>query len=108
MMNIIENTAITRLKKIECRIVEDISAGLSTNEIARKQNITSGTVRNYVSSILHKTGLQHRTQIAIYTIQNGLNYTPYLQLKSHAGGDSFVQAPENSSLYTRNPPEETT
>jgi DNA-binding CsgD family transcriptional regulator len=117
-MDSIESAGINRLKKVERRIVGDISAGLSTNEIALKRNITAGTVRNYVSSILHKTGLQHRTQIAIYAIQNGLSSTPYLHPKSHAhagglagghaGNDLFVPPLEKSSRRTRNQPEETT
>jgi DNA-binding CsgD family transcriptional regulator len=56
---------IAHLKAKERSIAQEIAAGLSTEEIARKLRIKSGTVRNYVSLILHKTGLQHRTQIAL-------------------------------------------
>ncbi|HQF34258.1 MAG TPA: LuxR C-terminal-related transcriptional regulator [Petrotogaceae bacterium] len=31
--------------------------------------ISEGTVKNYITTILSKTGLQHRTQIAIYYLK---------------------------------------
>lgn len=40
--------------------------GLSNREIAGDIFISEGTVANYITSILNKTGLEHRTQIAIY------------------------------------------
>jgi hypothetical protein len=33
--------------------------------------ITEGTVRNHISNILRKTGLENRTQIAIHAINGG-------------------------------------
>ncbi|ORX23602.1 DNA-binding response regulator [Thermoanaerobacterium sp. PSU-2] len=52
--------------KREIEIMDLISKGLSNKEIADKLFISEGTVKNYISSILDKTSLQHRTQIAIY------------------------------------------
>lgn len=46
-------------------IVELISKGLSNSQIADKLYLSHGTVRNYISLILEKTGLEHRTQIAV-------------------------------------------
>lgn len=53
------------LTERELEIVALIAEGLSNEQMARRLFITNGTVRNHVSSILEKTGLEHRTQIAV-------------------------------------------
>lgn len=53
----------------ELQIMELISEGLSNKEISNKLFISEGTVKNYISSILSKTSLNHRTQIAIYYLK---------------------------------------
>ena len=55
----------------ELEIMDLIARGMSNNEIARDLFIAEGTVKNYISSILNKTGLDHRTQIAIYYLKGG-------------------------------------
>lgn len=55
----------------EFQIIESISRGLSNREISKELFISEGTVANYITSILNKTGLEHRTQIAIYYLNNG-------------------------------------
>ncbi len=49
----------------ELEIVKLIAEGLSNKEIGEKLYLTNGTVRNHISTILEKTGLEHRTQIAV-------------------------------------------
>lgn len=53
------------LSKREMEVVELIAEGYSNQEIADKLYLSNGTVRNHVSLILEKTGLSHRTQIAV-------------------------------------------
>jgi DNA-binding NarL/FixJ family response regulator len=54
----------------ELEIVRLISEGLSNKEIGEKLYLTNGTVRNHISTILEKTGLEHRTQIAVQYLKN--------------------------------------
>lgn len=49
-------------------IMSLIAKGYSNKEISKQLFISEGTVANYITSILGKTGLEHRTQIAIYII----------------------------------------
>jgi len=58
------------LSNREMEIVKLISKGLSNQEIADELFISNGTVRNYISTILDKTGLSHRTQIAVKYLEN--------------------------------------
>ena len=59
------SSIFTLLTERENDIVKLIAKGLSNQEIADKLYISNGTVRNYISVILEKTGLDHRTQIAV-------------------------------------------
>jgi DNA-binding NarL/FixJ family response regulator len=62
-----ENITRTELKIITC-----ISKGLTNEDIANQLCLTKGTIRNNISSILQKTGLHDRTQVAVYAIKAGL------------------------------------
>ena len=55
----------TLLSARELEIVRLIAEGLSNQEIADRLYLSNGTVRNHISVILEKTGLKHRTQIAV-------------------------------------------
>lgn len=59
----------------EYEIMSLIAEGLSNKEIASKVFMSEGTVKNYITQILNKTGLQHRTQIAIYFIKGDFSHT---------------------------------
>lgn len=56
----------------ELEIVQLIAEGLSNKEIGERLFLTNGTVRNHISTILEKTGLEHRTQIAIQYLRKDL------------------------------------
>lgn len=54
----------------EIEVVRLISEGLSNQQIAERLFLSHGTVRNHISTILEKTGLEHRTQIAVAWLKN--------------------------------------
>lgn len=53
------------LTEQERRILEYVAEGLTNREIAGKVFLTEKTVKNYVSSVLAKLGLERRTQAAV-------------------------------------------
>ena len=65
------------LKNSDWQIIVQVSRGLSNKEIAAKLNLSEGTVRNNLSSILSKLGLRDRTQLAIWAVQTGANFRNY-------------------------------
>lgn len=56
----------------EKEVIVAISEGLNNKEISNKLFISEGTVRNYITSILDKTNLEHRTAIAVNYLKGNL------------------------------------
>ncbi len=53
------------LTEQERRILEYVAQGLTNHEIAEQMYLADKTVKNYVSSVLAKLGLERRTQAAV-------------------------------------------
>jgi len=60
---------IDSLTEREMEILKLIADGLTNQEIADIINLTEKTVKNYVSSLLLKLGMSHRTQAAVYYVK---------------------------------------
>ena len=60
------------LSRMELRILAHVGEGLTSTEISRKLNLVVGTVRNYICSVMRKTGTRNRSQLARYAIRCGI------------------------------------
>ncbi|MDQ0370764.1 response regulator [Catenuloplanes indicus] len=60
-----EPRELRSLTEQERRILEYVAEGLTNREIAGKMFLAEKTVKNYVSSVLAKLGLERRTQAAV-------------------------------------------
>ncbi len=59
------------LSEREMEVLKAISSGLSNKEIAVALGISHQTVKNHVTSILHKLGVEDRTQAVLYALRYG-------------------------------------
>jgi DNA-binding NarL/FixJ family response regulator len=56
----------------EEEIIHWIAKGLTNKEIASRLNLTEGTVKNYVTTVFQKLGVQDRTQAALRAQELGI------------------------------------
>jgi two-component system response regulator DevR len=60
---------IYELTDQEQRVLEFIGMGMTNREIAKNMFLAEKTVKNYVSSLLRKLGLERRTQVAAMAVR---------------------------------------
>ncbi len=61
----------------ELRVLALIAKGKTNKEIARELNLSEGTVRNYVSNLLHKLGVSNRAEAAAFAVEHHIwDYLP--------------------------------
>jgi two-component system response regulator DevR len=61
-----EDSALAALTAQERRILEHIGEGMTNRQIAEAMFLAEKTVKNYVSAMLSKLGLERRTQAAVF------------------------------------------
>ena len=64
---------VKELTRTEWKIIRQVENGASNKEIAETLNLSDGTVRNYISTVLNKLELRDRTQLAIWAVQTGVD-----------------------------------
>ena len=62
----VEDPRLTALSPQERRILEHIAEGLTNRQIGELLGLAEKTVKNYVTSVLAKMGMERRTQAAVY------------------------------------------
>ena len=65
-----ETTSLTRQEK---KILVLLADGSTNKQIADAIFLSDKTVKNYVSSILAKLGLERRAQAAAYVVRHGMD-----------------------------------
>lgn len=63
--------AFTPLSPREMEILQYVTRGMSNKEIAARLGISHQTVKNHMTSILHKLDVEDRTQAAVYALRHG-------------------------------------
>jgi len=61
-----QDERLERLTEQERRILDLIAEGLTNRQIAERVHLAEKTVKNYVSNLLSKLGMERRTQAAVY------------------------------------------
>jgi two-component system, NarL family, response regulator DevR len=66
-----EDELLARLSPQERNILRLIADGLTNRQIAEEVHLAEKTVKNYVSNLLAKLGMERRTQAAVYAARLG-------------------------------------
>jgi DNA-binding NarL/FixJ family response regulator len=74
------------LSNREMEVLSHLTRGLSNKEIASQLGISHQTVKNHVTAILRKLGVDDRTQAAVYALRRG-----WFRLHDHDPIDNLLQ-----------------
>jgi len=80
--------SVAGLTEIETNMLRLVASGLSNREIAERMSFADATVKNRLSVIFDKIGVEDRTQAAIFALTHGI--TPAAELES----ESLVEPPK--------------
>jgi DNA-binding NarL/FixJ family response regulator len=61
---------VAALSDQEKRVLDLIGEGLTNRQIAERMFLAEKTVKNYVSALLTKLGMQRRTQAAAFAVRH--------------------------------------
>jgi DNA-binding NarL/FixJ family response regulator len=68
---------LARLTVQERRILDLIAEGLSNRQIGAEMHLAEKTVKNYVSNLLSKLGMDRRTEAAVYVVRANEKQPPH-------------------------------
>lgn len=72
-----EGSVFAGLTEQEMRVLALVAEGQTNKEIARRLHLSNGTVRNYVSNLMHKLGVGNRAEAAAFAVQHHIHdYLP--------------------------------
>ena len=66
-----DNEKLKTLTEKELHILKLLCNGFEREYIAKKLNITSGTLKNYISNILNKMGFDNISKLTMFCVSNG-------------------------------------
>ena len=66
-----EDARLASLSEQERRVLELIAEGMTNRQIGEHLHLAEKTIKNYVSNLLTKLGMQRRTQAAVYAAKLG-------------------------------------
>lgn len=72
-----EDQRLARLSDQERKVLVLIAEGLTNRQIGEKLFLAEKTVKNYVTSILSKLGMERRTEAAVFAATSGFGKTPH-------------------------------
>lgn len=78
------------LSEQEKRVLDLIGEGLTNRQIAARMYLAEKTVKNYVSSLLTKLGMQRRTQAAAFAVRHASSAPPEARPSPAAPGDGLA------------------
>jgi len=62
---------LRRLSPQEQRILDHVARGLTNRQIGEQLSLAEKTVKNYVTAVLGKLGMESRTQAAVFAVTHG-------------------------------------
>lgn len=65
-----EDPRYAALTEQERRILDHIAEGLTNRQIAQSMYLAEKTVKNYVSALLRKLGMERRTEAAVFAVEH--------------------------------------
>jgi DNA-binding NarL/FixJ family response regulator len=72
-----DDPRLRSLTPTEHRILVHVAEGLTNRQIGETMSLAEKTVKNYVSAVLAKMGMERRTQAAVYAATHGLSREHY-------------------------------
>lgn len=81
-----EKSALDSLTDRELNILFEISSGLRNKEIAEKLFLSEKTIKNYVTNVFRKIGVEDRVQATIFAINNNIEEYYYSKTNKDKNG----------------------